>query len=110
MRNRTSTKLFISGTALLALGAVIASATSPGAMGLAIAMAAAGVIGLALGGWQKRRERYDLNLLWEAPPPEPDEPTRDVIPDDEVGAPYCGWCDEAYPPGVRRCRSCGRDL
>jgi hypothetical protein len=110
MRQRASTRLFISGMALLALAGVIAGATSTGAFGVALAVAAAGLLALALGWRQQRRERYDLNLLWEAPPPDPDEPTHDVIPDDEDGAPYCGWCDEAYPPGVRRCRSCGREL
>ena len=33
-----------------------------------------------------------------------------TVADDEIGAPYCGWCDEAYAPGTRRCRSCGRRL
>ena len=109
MRTRTSSKLFISGTALLALAGVVASATSPGAFGLALAVAGAGVVALVLGVVRRRAEKYDLSLLWDAPL-DPVEPTHDVIPDDEVGAPYCGWCDEAYPPGVRVCQRCGRDL
>ena len=109
MRTRTSSKLFISGMALLALGGVVASATSPGAFGLALAVAGAGVVALVLGALRRRSERYDLSLLWDVHD-DPAEPTHDVIPDDEIGAPYCGWCDEAYPPGVRVCQRCGREL
>lgn len=109
MHTRTSSKLFISGMALLALGGVIASSTSAGAFTLALAVAAAGVVALVLGAVRRRAERYDLSLLWDGRD-EPAEPTHDVIPEDEIGAPYCGWCDEAYPPGVRVCQRCGRDL
>jgi hypothetical protein len=58
--------------------------------------------------WSRRREdRYRLDRLWEEPVPE-DEPLEDSIADE--GAPYCGWCDEAYAPGTYRCSRCGREL
>jgi len=69
-----------------------------------------GVAGIAFIGvwWRRRRsERYDLRRLMDPPPPD-DEPYEDTVP--EESAPYCGWCDEAYPPGTRRCRECGREL
>ncbi len=110
MSERPSKKLFMCGGALLALAAVIVTIPLPGSLALALAVAAAGIVSLAAG-WKRRRdERYDLSLLWEAPPPEPEEPHRDHIPHDEESAPYCGWCDEAYAPGVSVCRHCGRSL
>lgn len=61
--------------------------------------------------WSRERaDRYDLKRLFDSPVPDPEEPLLDHVPEDEVGAPYCGWCDEAYAPGTRRCRACGRDL
>ena len=67
--------------------------------------------GLMLHWWLRRRaERYDLNRLWEPErEAEPEEPWEDTVPHDGA-APYCGWCDEAYPAGVRRCVRCGREL
>jgi hypothetical protein len=68
------------------------------------------VVGLAClwFGWSRSRaDRYDLSKLFDSPP---EEPHLDHIPRDEVSAPYCGWCDECYPPGTHRCRECGREL
>jgi hypothetical protein len=83
----------------------------PGALiGAAVAFAVAVVLYRT---WrrkrQEREERYDLRRLLE-PSFEPEEPREDTIPEGDAGAPYCGWCDEAYPPGTYRCRQCGRDL
>jgi hypothetical protein len=68
--------------------------------------------GGSLGVWiqRKRAGRYDLNRLWDAPPPEPEEPLYDTLPPDELAAPYCGWCDEACAPNAYRCHRCGREL
>lgn len=62
--------------------------------------------------WWRRRQadRYDLRRLFDEPPPSLDEPYEDQIPEGEEGAPYCGWCDECYPPGTRRCTRCRREL
>jgi hypothetical protein len=69
------------------------------------------LIGWVIKLWQRRNsERYDLRRLWDAPPPEPEEPFEDTVPTDEEAAPYCGWCDEAYAPGTYRCARCGRPL
>lgn len=73
-------------------------------------------IGLILRWVRLRREaRYDLSRLWEEPfhpgpldGPEPDLPDPGEAEPD--AAPYCGWCDEVYPPGVRQCTHCGRSL
>ena len=43
-------------------------------------------------------------------PPSEEEPYEDQLPEGEEGAPYCGWCDECYPPGTRRCPGCRREL
>jgi hypothetical protein len=60
--------------------------------------------------WSRRRsDPYDLRKLWDEEPPEPEEPLEDTVPEDST-APYCGWCDEAYPPGTGRCHRCGRVL
>lgn len=92
-------------------------------LGLAVMAALLPVVGLVLSAalfltalylfwksWKRsQEERYDLRKLLE-PPLHPEEPLFDEVPKDEIGAPYCGWCDEAYAPGTRRCRRCGRDL
>jgi hypothetical protein len=57
-----------------------------------------------------RADRYDLRKLFDAPPTEPEEPHLDHIPRGETSAPYCGWCDECYPPGTKRCRGCNREI
>jgi hypothetical protein len=59
---------------------------------------------------REREERYDLRRLYDPREPEVEEPFEDTVPEGNVGAPYCGWCDEAYPPGTYRCRQCGREL
>lgn len=57
---------------------------------------------------QRQRERYDLNRLFTDRPPDEDEPREDTV--EGEGAPYCAWCDEAYPPGTYRCGRCRREL
>lgn len=99
--------LLMIGLALVALAGLALPAFGPVPAGV-VALAGAGC---AVLWWSKRsRERYDLSRLWDTPPAEPEVPIADTIPDDEVAAPYCAWCDEAYPPGVMRCRHCGREL
>ena len=91
---------------------VLAGLLAPGGGWLtlgAVGLGAAGA-GLIVHWWPRHRaQRYDLNRLWERDP-EPEEPWEDTVPHDEGAAPYCGWCDEANPPGVRRCVRCGREL
>lgn len=61
--------------------------------------------------WRGRRaDQYDLRRLFDEPPPSEDEPYEDHIPEGEVSSPYCGWCDECYPPGTPRCLRCKREL
>lgn len=104
-------RFVVAGLACLALGG-IAVTLALGAASAALGMVA---VGAALFCFQRafaasREERYDLRRLFDAPPPEPEDPRCDDIPEGEIGAPYCGWCDEAYPPGTARCRSCNRPL
>jgi nitrogen fixation-related uncharacterized protein len=61
--------------------------------------------------WRGRKaDQYDLRRLFDEPPPSKDEPYEDHIPEGEESAPYCGWCDECYPPGTYRCLRCKREL
>jgi hypothetical protein len=100
--------LLMAGLACLGLAAMLAAALGPLGMLLGAAVAIAGLVFLALA-WKRQREtRYDLGRLFDAPEPEPEEPYEDTVPHES--APYCGWCDEAYPPGTRRCHRCGREL
>jgi hypothetical protein len=99
------------GLALLALAGFFLVAPLPpaliGTVALLSFLAGAGCIGLW---WQRRRAaRYDLGRLWDDPPPAPEEPDEDVVPE-EAATPYCGWCDEVFPAGTWRCPRCGRQL
>jgi hypothetical protein len=63
--------------------------------------------------WHRRQEqdRYDLKKLFDTPPPDLyDEPYEDVVEERDASAPYCGWCDECYPPGTYQCPRCRRAL
>jgi len=76
-----------------------------------LGLLAAGVVNLVLWNRSRQRDKYDLRSLFDSPPPDDrDEPYLDAIPNEEVSAPYCGWCDECYPPGTQRCRRCNRAL
>lgn len=102
----------MAGIACLALAAVAPMAGLPGSVGLMVSLglgaAGAGCIGVW---WSRRRaDRYDLNRLWDEPPPSDDAPYEDTLPQGDEGAPYCGWCDEVYPAGTYRCRRCNREL
>jgi hypothetical protein len=115
LRNPTgsSTRLMM-GLAFLALAGVFLFVQLPGTVALILAAVSA-LLGLAcLGSWWRLRqeERYDLQRLFDPPPPEPEseEPFLDAVPEGEASAPYCGWCDEAYPPGTYLCTRCGRSL
>lgn len=60
--------------------------------------------------WRRRKvDPYDLRRLFDEPFQE-DQPYEDTVPDGEASAPYCGWCDECFPPGTHRCVRCGREL
>lgn len=103
--------LLMAGLALLVLAAWASPMLAAGA--LAVVPLGLGLSGLAcLGAWwrQRREARYDLNRLWTDLPPADEEPYEDALPEGEASSPYCGWCDEAYPPGTRRCLRCGREL
>jgi hypothetical protein len=100
------------GIACLALaGLSLSLLRSPLLAGIG-ALVGAGCLGAwGFAAWRHSREgRYDLRRLWDAPPPEPEEPLSDTIPTEEDAAPYCGWCDEAYAPDTYRCTRCGRPL
>ena len=100
------------GLAFLALAGIVLFLPLPALGALTLAVASA-VVGLAcLWSWWRLRqeERYDLRRLFEEPPPVAEEPDLETIPEGEESAPYCGWCDEAYPAGTYRCRHCGRSL
>ena len=75
-------------------------------LGFGVASLACGIV------WWRRRQadRYDLRRLFDEPPASEDQPYEDHIPEGEVSAPYCGWCDECYAPGTQRCRRCNRVL
>lgn len=76
-----------------------------------IALAAAAVACAVIWKKRQREDQYDLRKLFDTPAPdEQDEPFEDRIEDDEVSAPYCGWCDECYPPGTHQCPRCRRAL
>jgi hypothetical protein len=104
--------LLMSGLALLLLAAVLLPAAAMAR--LAVVPAALALTGAAcvVVWWRRRKaEQYDLKRLFDDPPAVPGEaPYEDTVAVDEDAAPYCGWCDEAYAPGVRRCVRCGRDL
>src|SRR5688572_12441490 len=95
--------LIASGIAFLILAGFAVLTPIPGVnLLISVALAVAG-LGLLWTAWKRSRaDRYDLGKLFDAPPPHPEEPVLDATPDDEIGAPYCGWCDEAYAPGTRR--------
>jgi hypothetical protein len=103
--------LLVIGGALVALAAFLGGAVPlPGTLRLLPLVPFAAGLALLWAGFRRRREaRYDLRGLFEAPPAE-EEPRYDTVPDDEASSPYCGWCDEAYPPGTYRCTRCGREL
>jgi hypothetical protein len=68
-------------------------------------------LGCAAVWWRRRQaDKYDLRRLFDEPPLSEDRPYLDHIPEGEDSAPYCGWCDECYPPGTYRCRRCNREL
>ena len=99
------------GAAWLLLGAAALPFIPTPARNVLLALLVTGAVILGVFWWlRSRRERYDLQRLIDEPAATRDEPYRDAIPEDEASAPYCGWCDECYPPGTHRCRSCGREL
>lgn len=101
--------LLMVGLALLALAGMTLVTPLPTAPLLAMTAFAAGLACLVVA-WQRRRAaRYDLSRLWRDAPPAGEEPAGDPAPDEEA-SPYCGWCDEVYPPGTWRCARCGREL
>jgi len=77
---------------------------------LGVGIGLAGVACVAV--WWRRQQaaRYDLSRLWDEAPPSEDEPFEDTLPERDPGLPYCGWCNEAYPPDTYRCSCCGRQL
>jgi hypothetical protein len=103
--------LLVSGIACLLLAAFLAPATLTTPLAaLPLGLAVGGIACIVLWSRRRARDRYDLKRLFDEPPPVAEEPYLDQVPEGEVSAPYCGWCDEAYPPGTRRCLRCGRDL
>ena len=109
---RGGSTLLMAGVALLALAGFAGLVPLPRSISVWLIglTAAAGLVCLGL--WWRRRqsERYDLSRLWEEPAPPPEEPYEDTVPEGTEATPYCGWCDEAYPPGTHRCKRCSRKL
>jgi hypothetical protein len=104
--------LLAAGLACLVLAGFLGAPLLPGPVGVGIMGGFTAAGAACIWTWWRRRRAagYDLTRLWEEPSPSEDVPYEDTIPPDEEGAPYCGWCDEAYPPGTGRCLRCGRDL
>jgi hypothetical protein len=104
--------LLAAAVALLALSVLLSPLLFRSILGLliSVAMVTASLVLGTVWWLRRRRDQYDLKRLWETPPPELEEPPLDVLPLGEEGSPYCGWCDEAYPPHTHRCRHCGRRL
>lgn len=102
--------LLASGIALLVLagwGILPALGTAWIALPIVVAISGAGCL---VAWWRRRRaDPYDLRRLFDEPYRE-EEPYEDTVPQGEASAPYCGWCDECFPPGTHRCRRCGREL
>jgi hypothetical protein len=106
--------LLMGGLAALALGGFLLLTPLPAPLNLALGGAAGAGGAAAVTAWALRRRaaRYDLNRLWEegAPSREPEEPYEETLAKGEEASPYCGWCDEVYAPGTRRCLRCNREI
>ena len=100
----------MAGAACVALAGYVLVEAGRAALVLSPLLLAAGIACFVVWWVRQRAEKYDLNRLWEEPLPAADEPYHDTIDPNTVGAPYCGWCDEAYPPGTTSCLHCGRAL
>ncbi|MGV3719811.1 MAG: hypothetical protein ACO1SX_02785 [Actinomycetota bacterium] len=103
--------LLASGIALFLLAGFTLPLLRTRAAVIPLGLAAAAVACLVA--WRRRgeRDKYDLRTLFDTPAPdELETPYVDAIPDGEVGAPYCGYCDECYAPGTHRCPHCRRAL
>ena len=112
MAGRPGSSSLVAGVACLVLAGFVFMLPVPAAFALpfAVVAGAGGLAGLWTGWRRQKAARYDLRRLSDPPPDPPEEPYLDAIPEGEVSAPYCGWCDECYPPGTYRCRECGREL
>ena len=102
------------GIACLALAGITADLGVPAPLKLLFSpiLLLLGIV-LIVANWRRiRAGRYDLTKLWEHPAADPleVEPWPVEFPERQAQSPYCGWCDEVYPPGNRRCTVCGRDL
>jgi uncharacterized iron-regulated membrane protein len=108
---RNHSRPLMAGIALLILsGVCLAVPLGPLVLALSGVCALLGLASLGIWWKRKRESRYDLRRLWDEPVPEPEEPRYDTVPEGEAAAPYCAWCDEAYPPDTYRCGRCGRQL
>lgn len=56
-----------------------------------------------------REDPYDLNRLWERPPPPPEEADENAVDADEETL-FCHQCGHAVPPAFARCPECGLRL
>lgn len=112
MSGQPGASSILAGAACLILGAFVFLLPLP--LAFTVPFAGVALVGGVAGiwrGWQRRQSaRYDLRGLLNAPYGEPEEPDMDVIPEGELAVPYCGWCDETYPPGTHRCPTCRREL
>ena len=101
----------MAGIAGVVLGAFLLIIPIPGVwLPIAVLAGVSGAGCLVLWWRRKQARKYDLAALYSEPPAAEDEPFEDTVPDDTVGAPYCGWCDEPHAPGTYRCLRCGRAL
>ena len=57
--------------------------------------------------WREREDPYDLNKLWDTPPPEPDTPAK--APTDATLI-YCHRCGSSMSEAYSTCPQCGNLL
>lgn len=103
------TRLF-AGLVLMAMGAPLLLYRNPVALLLGLGICGAGlgaVIWQGVRMWRERPDPYDLNRLWDTPPPEPDQPQEAFGDEDLI---YCHRCGISMPETHSICPKCGNFL
>jgi hypothetical protein len=103
------TRLF-AGLVVLAMGAPLLLFRNP-----VILLLGAAICGIGFGAvvwqgvqmWREREDPYDLNKLWDTPPPEPDTPTKTSA---DATLIYCHRCGSSMSEVHAICPQCGNFL